>query len=277
MEIQSLQLGQSHANLEKLASANLTKHSSKQYVMTANALELISENQRLAPGSFERFRAKTIGIGIGGVLPIAITGIFSLVIYGLYQNGTLAIIYQKTQAAVSALATKAFAAMTANSATIAASSGGALAAAFALTRPGVYEAIGSFFGSLFGSFTGTGLYQFVRETQSVGYNWWYNKYRFTEREQAIQSNKGTVIMLLADAYNDMAADLKETLNKEKENAKAVEKLKDTASMLKKRLPIIHEIFERQGIQNNKCEEITLQLEKAIGTVLGAAAPKVAKR
>lgn len=266
---QPLPLGQNPANREKLTKAKLTTNSYYVEVMTENAVNLIKENQRLTPGCFEKFRAKSVGVIIGGALPLLIASIFGLVIYGLYQTGTLTIILQKTQVVVSDLATKVFTAMTANTTAVAATTGGALIATFAITREPVYNAIGSFFGSLFGSFAGTSIAHDVRETQIFGYDWWYDSYHFEERLKTIQSNNNTIVAFLSDAYNDMALDLDKTLNKVSHDAKALQRLKDDATALNKQLPIIQAIFEKQGITHNKAEEITLQLEKSIGAVLAS--------
>lgn len=273
MQIETLQLGQSQENVNALVKLKLTKYSPEKVVMTDHALELIKKNQELAPGKFEEFRAKCIGVVVGGALPLAITGIFSLTLYKLYQTGTLSYLLQKIQTAVSAVATKAFAAMTANKATLAATTGGAALATFALTRPATKEAMGSFFGSLFGSFTGAGLMQFFKDSQSAGYHWWYDKYQFPERLKAIESNKEAMVTFLTDTYNDMSKYLEESLEKQEHQTNSLQHLHEIAKTLKEKLPTIHVIFQKQGISYNQSTEITLQFEKAIGIVLAETTTK----
>lgn len=267
MAITTLQVGQPHLNLQLLEKSRLTAYSRKEKVLTPEVTELLRNNYHLKPSSFERLRAKTIAVLVGGALPIAISALFGFVFYGLYQTGALATAFQRIQAAVSQLAAKAFASITASSATVAASTGGAFIATYALTREPVYNAIGAFFGSLLGSFSGTSLANFVRETQKSGYNWWYSKYHFVEREQTIQNNNNTIVKELTDTYNDMAESILSELGQQAPTVQSVAQLKTRATALKQRLPVIQEILEKQEIPKNKCEEITFQLEKAIGKVL----------
>lgn len=263
MKIEPLQLGQNQANINALVKTKLTKYSPKETVMTEYALELIRKNQELAPGRFEQFRAKAVAIIIGGALPIAISALFVAEIYGLYQTGSLAILAHKIEATITGVAIKVFAGITASKTATAATTGGAVLATVVLTQKDTKEVIGSFFGSLFGTLTGSGIARFVKETQTAGYNWWYDKYQFPQRLKSIESNKDTIVTFLEDTYNDLSGYLKDNYDKCRQDANALRKFHDIVGNLKEKLPTIHEIFQKQGISYNKCIEITLQFEKAI--------------
>ncbi len=249
-----LNIGQPNFNIHQLETFPLTKGSSRTVIMPQKVLDLLNANEELSPGWFESLRAKTIAIVIGGVLPLIVTALFCAAIYGAYQYGLLTTFLQNASTTITTLAQEAFAAMNTSSATLAASAGGALTLGYILTRPAVSSAIGSFFGSLFGTFTGAGLFDLFKKMQGLGYNWWYDKYRFPERLDQIKQNQETIVTVLKDTYDDMAKALRQ--NQTPEQRLRILVLKDS-------LPIIRAIMVKQGITENSIQEITLEFEKAI--------------
>lgn len=268
-----MHIGQPHANLHNLVSdPHFSDRSSAEKVMPQEALKLIHENQRLEPGSFEKCRANVIGHIIGGALPLAITGLCAGAFYALYVTGAAYFIYSKAIAVIAPLAQSLFATITQNAANMAISGGTFVVAGVVLTRQPVYEAIGSFFASCFGSCCGTvagaGIVGFFKNVHSVGYNWWYNKYQFTQREAKIKENTASALNILKNTYNDMADNLKQDLEKDKSNAENLKTLKSQAAKLHKQLPAIQHIFAKNGIADNEYEDISINLNKEIEAVVG---------
>lgn len=254
MAILPLKIGQPNSNLHQIQTSPLSKSSSRVAIMPQKVLDLLQTNRILSPGCFERFRAKTIAVVVGGFLPLIITALFGFTVYQVYLSGIFVNALQVAATRISLWAQTAFKAISNSTVTLAASSGGVLTLGYIITRPAVSSAIGSFFGSLFGSFTGTGIANLFKKLQGFGYDWWYDKYQFPQRVEEIKDNEKTIVVVLKDTYDEMGKALKI-----KEKSIAVKDL----SLLKDRLPIIRAIMVKQGITQNNAEEITLEFEKSI--------------
>lgn len=253
MTVHPLHLGQVATNLHSLES--ITVHSPIQAVVTPKVLELLNENNRLNPSSFEHFRAKSISTITGAVLSISVAAGLVLGIYKFSQTALAASLFYSGEKSLTALAQKVFLKMTQSPTNLVASAGGTLAIGYVLTRPVVYEIIASFVGSFFGTVLGEGIFGFFKELNHDGYQWWYSKYRFTERSQTIQSNKETIVTILKKTYDEMAKDQAQ--------------LKGKAQILQNNLTVIEAIFEKHGIPHNKALEITLEFEGALASALAA--------
>ncbi len=266
-----MHIGQPHANLHNWVNdAHFSSSSSAAKVIPQEAIKLLHENKDLHPSTFEKCRANAIGHIIGGALPAVITGLCIGALYALYTSGAAYTIYNYAVTTIEPLAQSLFATITQNAANMAISGGSLVVAGVVLTRPQVYEAIGSFFTSCFGSccgsVTGAGIVGFLKNFHAVGYNWWYNKYRFTQREAKIKDNHASVLNILKNTYNDMAENLKQDLEKDKSDAQKLKTLKAQAHTLQKRLPAIQHILLHKGIANNEYQDIILNLEKEMEAV-----------
>lgn len=268
-----IQFGRDRFNIQELTTVNLTKSSPIKTVAPKEVRDLWEQNQHIAPSSFEKFRAKVFSVIVGGALPVAIAILLGFAIYKVVQTSVFASAFSSLSNSISAAAQKVFTAITSSGASLAASAGGVIATSYIVTRPAVYDAIASFVGSLLGSFTGTSLAHYFNETQTAGYNWCYDSYKFDERTKKIENNNETIIKILTETYDDIALDLEKSLSQTSSlNAKSIQDLKSTASNLSKRIPIIQEIFDKHGIPHNKSAEITLKLEKSVGEVLDFQLP-----
>ncbi len=263
-----MHIGQAHTNLHNLIQdKSFNEWSSAEKVIPDDAWKLLQENQHLKPGSCEQFRAKVISHIIGGALPLLITALFVAAIYGLYVSGAAYYVYSKAVTTIGPLAQSLFNTITQNAANMAISGGSVLVAGVILTRPTVYEAIGSFFGSCCGTITGAGFVGFFSNIHAAGYNWWYNKYQFEQRQEKIKENQASVAKILKDTYDDMAKNMETALDKDKNVPQDLKLLKDQASSLQKKIAPIQHIFSKIGIEQNEYDEITLLFEKEIQAII----------
>lgn len=253
-----LKVGNPSQNIHQLATVTLNRRSPIEKVMPKAVVELLQQNDALKPSGFEKLRAKSLSLLIGGAMPFAITALFGGALYGSYQLMMAASLYDK----IALLAKQQFDRMTQSALGIASSTTGIVVTTFILTRPQVYDGIASLLGTFMGN---VAAFLFTR-IEKNGYEGWYESYRFEERQKSIDSNMASVVHLLTDTYNDIGDELKEQLRYQHKDLKGKQQLKTTANTLKKRIPIIHFIMQKNGIRVNQCDEITLKFEKAINAI-----------
>ena len=260
----TLEIGQSHTNLNHLKTTPLTHSSPIHSIVPKEVMDLMKINKDLEVSRVERLRAKVISNIIGGTLPFIITAIFALVIYQIYQAGVLAGLGQQLLAKLAAFAQQAFSVISSSGASLTASAGGALTVGYILSREPVYNAIGSFFGSLFGTISASSIICLFKTLHDDGYNWWNNQYHFDERIQSIDTNKKAIISQLTEVYNEMGVALVKASDDPHQN---LTELRATAQLLEKRVVVIKEIFQKEGISLADADVITTGVLAGLGSVL----------
>ncbi|MBA3603829.1 MAG: hypothetical protein H0W50_09380 [Parachlamydiaceae bacterium] len=105
-------------------------------------------------------------------------------------------------------------------------------------------------------------------SENTGYQWWYDKYRFTDRIKKIHENNKYVIDLLKSTYDDMAVELSKQLERKnlKQNSDCLNKLKKKVTTIRDRFPIIQQIFHNNGIPENQFDKIIFNFKLATETV-----------